>query len=116
MGRVLALRYDAFKSKIAGVAKDGWAVVFDVLIEPTRRGLSQVSWGTAVRGWPPRFRTIQVSPKIFPTFRRRRGGATARFRTIQVYPKDMGAFAGHTRPLNRPTLLNDALGSKGERS
>jgi hypothetical protein len=53
---------------------------------------------------------------FFPPSVEAEAGATARFRTIQVYPKDMGAFAGHTRSVNRPTLLNDALGSKGERS
>jgi hypothetical protein len=36
------------------------------------------------------------------------GFDNSRFRTIQVCPKDIGAFAGHTRPVNRPTLLNDA--------
>jgi len=44
------------------------------------------------------------------------GPSPARFRTIQVYPKDKGALGGHTRSVDRPKPLNDALGSKGERS
>jgi hypothetical protein len=40
----------------------------------------------------------------------------ARFRTIQVCPKDIGALVGHTRSVDRPKPLNDALGSTGERS
>jgi hypothetical protein len=44
------------------------------------------------------------------------GRLAARFRTIQVYLKDKGALGGHTRSVDRPKPLNDALGSKGERS
>ena len=43
-------------------------------------------------------------------------GATPGNRTIQVYPKDIGALGGHTRSVDRPKPLNDAFGSKGERS
>ena len=31
VGRILALRYDAFEAELAGVVEDGWAVALDVV-------------------------------------------------------------------------------------
>src|SRR5215472_16656607 len=34
IGRILALRHDAFEAELAGMGKDGWTVALDMLVEP----------------------------------------------------------------------------------